>query len=50
MGWGWGDMQRSTHDKSGFVMVGVKMERMNQQREIVLCSAKGSGLRLGCEY
>lgn len=37
-------MLRSTHDKSVFVMVGVKMERMNQQRKTVLCSATGIGL------
>lgn len=37
-------MLRSTHDKSVFVTVGGKMERMNPQRETVLCSAKGIGL------
>lgn len=46
---GEGGMQCSTHDKLVFVMVGVKMERMNPQREIVLCSDKVTGLRLGCE-
>lgn len=41
-------MQQNTHNKSVSVMVGVKMERMNQQKEIVPCSAKG--IILGCEY
>lgn len=43
-------MQCSTNDESVFVMVGVKMERMNQQRETVLYSPKGTEPTRGCEY